>query len=343
MKAPVLAGALFGAVAGFGAGILARPSGHDGPPPGPDPVIAEQRSRIDTLQARLDEAKRRSVPPPDPPPAPVAAPAAAPVPDPAVVRINDALGQRNQEQAAEISALKAEIGRLQATLPEPQVLKDLRAAPLDDLVLLATALRKEVQGRLLSPSESLAARFSSFLQRPQSGTARILPRGKYTQVVEKREGGAYWSFATRDNDYNKEPDLGLEGPNFKSGFYGSARGYFLPLGDLDVDLVGSDPSPPPGLDADQRERWEFLWSESPFLGKESWRKAMAPYNEFQERARKLGLEGSVPAGVGHTYLLRSMLPGEHEVLVLFRVADADDTGFNLVWQVLKNWNIPRQR
>jgi len=343
----VLGGLLAAAGAGFAAGALVRPSGETlpvAPPPlaQGDEAAVELRERVEKLQVALDAVNRapsRSLPlesegPAPAPPAPVRG---------AGARLDESLLRKIAEQSREITQLKAEIELQKATLPEPQVLKDLRAAPLDEVIALATAIRKDVQDRLLTPPADLAARFSGFLQRPDSGTARILPRGKYVHVVQKREGGAYWSFVTKDNDYDKEPDLELQGKNFHSGFYGSSKGYFLELGDLDLDLAGSGPTPPAGLDADQRERWEFLWSDSPFVGAETWRQSAAPFEAFKERARSLKLADTVPAEVGRTYLLRSMLPEEHEVLVLFRVAGADETGMDLVWQVLKNWNIPRRR
>ena len=43
----------------------------------------------------------------------------------------------------------------------------------------------------------------------------------------------------------------------------------------------------------------------------------------------------------HTYLLRAVLPGEHDILVAFRDAHSDDTGTTLVWREIARWPAPR--
>lgn len=43
----------------------------------------------------------------------------------------------------------------------------------------------------------------------------------------------------------------------------------------------------------------------------------------------------------HTYLLRAVLPGEHDILVAFRDAHRDDTGSSIVWREIRRWPAPR--
>ncbi len=354
--------ALVSGLVGLGAGILvpARPPGGS-PPEGPSPRVEEQGTgdrreaevrelldRLSKTQASLDAANRAlasarqaAAQVPGPGPAPPAA--KAPTPLETAWQIRGELERSAAENDREIARLRDELERAKATLPEPQVLQDLKSASTAELVALALALRVEAQQRLLTPPEDLKSRFGGFLQRADSGTARILPRGKYDHIIEKRAGGAYWSFVTRDNDYDKEPDLELQGDSFGTGFYGGSTGWFLPLGSTSPDQVGTSvQAPPPELDEKDLERWSFLWSDTPFSDSDpaAGRKRLGT---MQEQARSLGLSSRVPAAAGRTYLLRAVLEHEHDILVVFHTAGSDDTGMDLVWQVLRNWNIPRRR
>jgi hypothetical protein len=181
-------------------------------------------------------------------------------------------------------------------------------------------------------------RYAALLAREDTGTARLLPRGKYEHVVEKRGGGAYYSFATRDNSYDKEPDLELQNGRYRSGFYGNNWGHVMDLGPITVESVPDGPSVlPPGLAEDLRAKWEFLWkdagtNERDFSG------------EFRSEASRLGVDRNhVPAVAGHTYVVRAILVGEHDHLVAFTPVEQDDYGQTLVWRILKKWKVPSRR
>ena len=46
----------------------------------------------------------------------------------------------------------------------------------------------------------------------------------------------------------------------------------------------------------------------------------------------------VKAVSGHTYVLRSILEEEHDVLVAFTVLEEDEAhGMTLIWRILKSW------
>jgi hypothetical protein len=48
----------------------------------------------------------------------------------------------------------------------------------------------------------------------------------------------------------------------------------------------------------------------------------------------------VPALLGHTYVLRSTLPGEHDVLVAFRPVLEEADGLTIAWRMLKRFPMP---
>ena len=90
--------------------------------------------------------------------------------------------------------------------------------------------------------------------------ARILPRGRFDALIERRGGGAYWSFVKRDNSYDKEPDLELQQGMFMSGFYGGNEGRLLDLGEMPLEDVEADPARAPRvLDEQGRRVWAHFF------------------------------------------------------------------------------------
>ena len=87
------------------------------------------------------------------------------------------------------------------------------------------------------------------------------------------------------------------------------------------------------LPGDKAEAWAFLWEDIP--AERNGRRA------YQKRGRKLGLRDRAKAEPEHTYLLRAVLPGEHDILVAFRDVHRDDHGHTLVFRELGRWDAPR--
>jgi hypothetical protein len=56
----------------------------------------------------------------------------------------------------------------------------------------------------------------------------------------------------------------------------------------------------------------------------------------ETRSSVLGFESVVPAKLGHSYLVRCILPNEHDILAVFTTAAMDEAGVWIVWRVL--WN-----
>jgi hypothetical protein len=94
-------------------------------------------------------------------------------------------------------------------------------------------------------------------------------------------------------------------------------GAFLDLGEMplvEVDIL----HPPSGFSAGQRTAWDELQQPD-----------VAP--------QICTVCGRAPAVVGHTYLLRSILPAKHDVLVAFRPVDADEHGMSIAWRILRRF------
>jgi len=254
----------------------------------------------------------------------------------AIHEVQQAFRDRFADQAKQIKRLTAERDRLQATLPKPELLDALERAETEELVLLASEVRREATHRLLTPSESVVGLYPELADRTDAGIARILPGGRFEQLIEPRGGGAFWSFVKRSNDYNDEPDLDLSKGWYSTSFYGGTSGYLMDLGRRALEDIAADVSRPPADSSPAAlEQWQYLWTAA--TRTEAGRyglHAPAPDPPLTDRIR---------AVVGHTYLVRAILPGEHDVLVAFHAVEADAFGQTLAWKILKQWPKPARR
>lgn len=307
----------------FGAGLLAGYALFHG---GTDAPRAETR-------------RPAAEPPPAPPDPPKIAPAEPAPPKGTsereqweVTRAN--LFEEIRKRDERIRDLERELDVLRKTLPDPAILEDLDRATPQELLDLVQAIGRVGEEKLLAVPEEVKARYAALLGLEDAGAARIVERGKYDAIVQQRGGGAYWSFATRSNSYDKEPDLELQQGSYSTSFYGGTFGFLLDLGDYPIENVPKGPEAvPSGLAPEQEEAWRFLASEVPADrdGRSAW----------QQKGKALGLKDRVKAHPDHTYLLRAVLPGEHDILVGFRDAHRDDTGHTLVWREIARWPAPR--
>jgi len=274
-----------------------------------------------------------------------AAAAAPPSPQPPTVL--QAPGRASPELEQVRGELREALRRLELAQAEATRLRDLVGtsgggvgvgeASASDLVKLSARIRGRTQELLLTPPEAIQSRYASLLARAGTGVARILPRGAYEHAIEKRGGGAYYSFATRDNSYDEEPDLELQQGMYGSSFYGGTWGHVLDLGAITLESVPESPAAlPPALTEEQRPVWELLWQDAK-TSKEGFS------DDFKSAARKLRLSrSSAAAVVGHTYVVRAILPGEHDHLVAFSPVEQDEFGHTLVWRVLRAWTVERR-
>jgi hypothetical protein len=199
-------------------------------------------------------------------------------------------------------------------------------------------MRTVADEKLLRVPARWTSTLGDWTTRVGGGMNRILRRGEFETLITPRGGGAYWSFAKRSNSYDEEPDLELQNERWHSGFYGGNKGWLLDLGEVPIESVEPDPQRPPHrLSEEDQKLWDFLWTERPADGGYKERRDIF-LRETMNRSRD-----SVPAVAGHTYLLRSILEEEHDVLVVFRDLERDDHGRTLVWRVLRQWELPVKR
>jgi len=316
MRLLVISAALF--AAGLGAGYLLFG--------GPAPAAR-------SLGARTADIPAPPAPlPTSPPEQPPAAPAG--VSREQLQSVMQGLSEEIRKRDARLHDLERELELLRKTLPPPAILQELRRATPQELLDVVEAVGRAGEEKLLTVPEEVKLRYAALLGLESTGAARVVERGKFDRIVNLRGGGAYFSFATRSNSYDEEPDVELQQGTYGTSFYGGTFGFLLDLGDYPVENVPADPAAvPSGLTAEQEAAWRFLASEVPAdrEGRRAW----------EQSGKALGLKDRVKAEPNHTYLLRAVLPGEHDILVAFRDAHRDDTGSSIVWREIRRWPAPR--
>jgi hypothetical protein len=183
---------------------------------------------------------------------------------------------------------------------------------------------QEKTALLLAPSAEDGETWSAFLQQPDTGLVRLLPRDRYRDKLGMNGDGAYYSFVRLTHEYGYGSDISLEGDELSSGFAGLALGIFVRLDGLPLDkatldhpairYLASFQAPPqePAMRALQRQAGTGLHHAG------------------------LTFRSQVKAEPDTTYALRSLSPGRSDVLVVFRVIRRDhDESVVLVWQKLK--------
>jgi hypothetical protein len=208
----------------------------------------------------------------------------------------------------------------------------------DDVLKQIEAKRAELavlEKLVLVPSEEDRAAAADFLKQPGTGLIRLMPREVYDVHSNKRDfkgltisgGGAYYSFTRLTHEYGYAIDIGFEQGYFSVGFGGADFGMITPLADLTLDEVTMESA-----------ALKFLVSYSPPA-------ELAKARVEQRRFRDGGVtidnqlyQRRVKAEVNTTYLLRSIVYSESDVLVALRVVRKDSDGsLIIVWKLLKSY------
>ena len=191
-----------------------------------------------------------------------------------------------------------------------------------------------LEKKVLDIADSDREEFAAFLNQPQAGVIRLLPREIYDGNSKRRlainGGGAYYSFVLKTHEYGRGSDIALEQGYLSVGFAGADYGLLLNLGDVPLDQVANDhvatralmAYTPPAKEAEVRAEHYKLWKGIELSG-------------FNFLSR-------VPAKVSNTYLLRSISIDDSDILAVFRVVRKDTDGsLILVYKVLKTFPIPK--
>jgi len=201
---------------------------------------------------------------------------------------------------------------------------------------IGLAMIRAVYEETVKVDEKYAKQFAALLESPGTGLARILQRGRFDGLDKPRGGGAYYSFATRSHSYDDEPDLGLEQGYLKTSFYGGTTGAIVDIGVCDIATLDETlASRPKTMTEAQEPVWRLLTkdvktSKTDFDG------------AFHAQANALDVGRHVKAVVGNTYLVRSIMPGEHDHLAAFTILDEDADGLTFVWRILNAWIVPKR-
>ena len=189
-----------------------------------------------------------------------------------------------------------------------RIVQEVERIPLMDHAALVDRLRSKLDERLLAPDPELTQRWDELTGRPDAGVARLITRGLFDKRTLVRGGGAYFSFVTRSNDYDKTPDLELASGQFGSGFAGADVGFFAELDVRDVRAV-SESDVPEALRGD----------------------AYALYDARNEKRNRPKVQD------GQIYALRSIHWGDQDTLAVFQVVAVDDLGVTIAWRRLRSY------
>jgi hypothetical protein len=203
---------------------------------------------------------------------------------------------------------------------------------------------------ILAPHATDVAQYEFLLSQKKTGIMRLLPRERFDWEVYKapkelsmRGGGTYFSFHYRSHEYGYGSDISYDKGNLKVGFTGGDYGMLLDIGVTPLEPIdASDP------------RAAFLLKYKPPKKKKDLKaekEKIRPVHRFDGRTgivevMGLNVDGVVyrqlvPALVGHTYLLRSIVYNRSDVVVAFRIVSRnDDGGLTIAWKILKEFRPP---
>ncbi len=185
----------------------------------------------------------------------------------------------------------------------------------------------------------------------RAGLVRLLERERFAELELPwmRQGGAYYSFTERVHDFNRWPQIALEG-----GYLSAAgEGAIVDVGAASLNQLGT--VAPPSADAATAVRYDALWVE-PSEGQADWSLDAAVRRVVTESLESqrfdAATEGELahspliaraPARAGRSYLLRTRSAREFDLLVALHVVRVDADGCTLAWRELKRWPSDSER
>ncbi|QDV05890.1 hypothetical protein Poly30_13930 [Planctomycetes bacterium Poly30] len=216
--------------------------------------------------------------------------------------------------------------------------EDEESVEVIDELHRACWIQQVLREKLLTPAPELEARFEDVLAQfgDDGGMVRMMRmRDEVDGVLDALDldgGGAYYSFATREHDYQKEAALSCCDGYFSSGFHGGARGVVVPIGELEISSLPLSVEPvPASWSPDLQTSWMSLWTEQDASHPGFPRGAKFPARANRQRD---GLK------IGQSYILRSIHLDGHDDLIAFQHVASDRFGVTLLWRRLKAFAPP---
>jgi|GEM_PF-6591228 len=243
-----------------------------------------------------------------------------------------------------------------STRPEPRF-EDTPPAPawmaalgVEDLIAFLDRVRRVARPKLFEVDDAVRARFdeivaddgASFAKR--YGFTRLLHREQWRALVEEVNEGPFYSFLNRSHSLRDRTEIVLQpGPGLSPGAQGPRRsGLILDLGEVPFAelAVVMGGAPPSTADERLRETYAFLRDVcgGPIEGP---RRERSLDEADAARIDELELDRTVPAILGHTYAMRTLLYDTHDHLVVFTLVDEDPSGFSLAWRIAESRPVPR--
>lgn len=195
---------------------------------------------------------------------------------------------------------------------------------------------QKLEEQFLAPADEDRARFAEFLNQPDTGLVRLLPRESFGEVPNKpskltiRGGGAYYSFVRLSHEYGYGSDIELQRNYLSVGFAGADYGIMAMLDEVPLENV--TPELPPAA---------FLLGYNPPSEEAAASQEQRAFAAAGKTIDGVTYRGRLPVQVNATYLLRSISYGDWDVLVAFRVVRKDsDNSVILAWKLLKKFPKP---
>lgn len=196
---------------------------------------------------------------------------------------------------------------------------------------------QELENQFLAPTREDENAHATFLQQPNTGLIRLLPRERYdTDVYRKqnktltlRGGGAYYSFSKRSHEYGAESNISLEAGYLSVGFAGANYGMMTAVEDVSLEAL-----------TPEHHAVQLL---SKYVPPQSEPEARLEYRRFQAGTTisDWPFLSRLPARPGITYLLRSITYGHLDVLVGFRILRQDTDGSLIIlWKLFEEYSVP---
>jgi hypothetical protein len=197
-------------------------------------------------------------------------------------------------------------------------------------VQTARAQVLELETKFLEPSTEDVSANAEFLQQPDTGITRLLPRETFDKnILSTRGGGAFYSFTRRTHEYGSGTQIGFEQDTLSVSFAGADYGMLARLGDVPLNAVNSES---PAV--------SFLASYNPATEEP---RARLEYQRFVTgvRAENVLFKTHQQAIVNNTYVLRGIHYSDSDVLVVFRIVRKDlDDSVIILWKLLKKYPKP---